>query len=678
MLPVSNYLLTVASPALLRRLPPCIFGIALNFISVHAQFDFDILGELYPEDFFQAPNISQITLSPSGSQYAYAYSNDIQNNLFVVDIESGTKRSFEGHDSSKDFINFLAWKSETGIVFQTKHGNLYFLDLELETRDLVFSASRTVRFANALLWGNYTLPRVISLLHDEPKSILVSAFNEKGHREVYKIPINKGNQKNPKVFVAGTRGINSWFADPSGKVRLGVRSDKNGHVFFTQDDSKSWIQFRNAFDNETELNIDLERDNFLQRRDYFAGFDFDPKFIFIASNRLSDTTTMYKFDITSGKIKDTIANDPEYDFFSIAEGSANLWLSDTRKKPIGIPYHRDKPSVLWLDDNFKAVQKKVDSHLPDSSNIPSSWNKNETRFIINSIRSDKPTGFYLYDHEKETLERIATQNEVLDEKALRHSQPFQFKSTDGLSIRGYITLAESESGEIPPLVVLPHGGPWARDYWGYDPSIQWLAHNGLSVLQVNYRGSIGFGYSHYIASKNEFGWGIQNDINESVDWAIANGYADPENLAIMGFSYGAYAALLSMVKYPGKYKCAVAMSGIYDLFQVSKNIKRQTRTGLAYEHFREMVGRKWKDRDLLEEISPALNAHHIKDPILLVHGKLDQVASFEQATRMKDALDTAGNKTELIEIDDEGHGFYLPKNQITVFGDAVDFLKRHL
>ncbi len=644
-----------------------------------AQFDFDVLDKLYPEDFFQPPAISQLTLSPSGSQYVYAYSKDRVNSLQVVDLETGEKRPFVGKNITDAFVSFIAWKNENQIVFQTSDGNVFNLDLKKGKRDLIFDADRYVYFFNAIFWGNFSYPRIVSLLPNDPKNILVAAFNENGSRVVYKIPLAAGKTGKHKVHVKPTRGINSWYSDLDGEVRLGIKSDENGHAFFFRPEkSNNWIPLNKLFDEDSAVDLSLNRSNFLNRRDYFAGFKYDSNSLYIASNRKSDTITLYEYDMDTGSVVSEVARDPEYDFFDISQTAPQLWVSSKRRKTIGIPYETDTYAVHWLDDEFKRVQEKVDSHLPESVNRFTSWNYDETKFIVVAIRSDKPHEYFLYDTPSDTLKSLGGQNETLKNKTLFKTQPITLENRDGLTLRGYLTLADSQADRPAPLVMMPHGGPWARDSFGYDPSIQWLAYNGYSVLQVNFRGSIGFGYDHYIASRQDFGWGIQKDISDTVDWAVAQGHASSDNIAIMGFSYGGYATLLALANQPGKYRCGIAMAGVYDLVQTSKSLKSGGYSGIAYEHFREMVGREWKDRDTLRSISPVFLADQIEEPVLLVHGKLDVVANYEQSEAMQAALEKSGKSNELISIQDEGHGFYRPRNQIEAYGSAVEFLDKHM
>ena len=648
-------------------------------VSAQAQFDFDILDELYPEDFFQPPTMSQLTLSPSGKQYIYTFSNNEKNTFYVIDIETDEKRVFAGERITQDRISYIAWKGEQQVIFQSQHGNVYHLDLKSGKRSLLFDASRSVYFYNAIFWGNFTLPRVISLLPNDPKHILISAFDSNANRIVYKIPLKGGYTDKLKPFIKSEKGINSWHADPNGVVRLGIRGDSNEVVFFTrQGNSNRWIPINKLFDSDSQVEIGLSKSNFMGRRDYFAGFGFDPNTLYIASNKQSNTTTLYKYDISGKSDPIPIANDPEYDFFDLSDSFASIRSSSKRKKLVGIPYYRDIATVYWLDEHFKNIQAKIDRQLPESSNLILSWNEDETRFIAATLRTDKPFEYYLYDLETDQTEALGGQNESLKNKTLAKTQSIQFESRDGLELYGYLTLAKSESDKPAPLVMLPHGGPWARDLGGYDPTIQWLAYNGYSVLQVNFRGSTGYGYEHYIASRQDFGWGIQKDIDDALAWAISNNHASEDNIAIMGLSYGGYATMLALATQPGKYKCGVAMSGIYDLLKTSKNLKAAGQSGIAFEHFREMVGREWKDRNTLRSISPVFLADQVEEPVLLVHGKMDQVASFEQSADMLKALEKAGKSANLITIEDEGHGFFIPRNQISAFGSAVEFLDKHL
>jgi dipeptidyl aminopeptidase/acylaminoacyl peptidase len=644
--------------------------------SGYAQFEMDILETLFPEDFFKAQNISAITLSPSGEKLIYTASDLGYHNFYVVDSKTMEKTPYYGNRADKYFINYVEWKNEELIIYQTDHGNVYMLNLETNKRTLLFDSERVFVFYYAVLWGNSTLPRVLSVLPDDKGGILVSANDNNGVRQVYRIDLE--TQKS-KVLFKNSGKYDSFFADFSGDVRMALKYDSRKiEFFYLPSKSKKWVPFERVFGKADSAEFDLDKNNITHRRDYFFGFDFDPNHFYFASNRTTDTSSIYKYDIQSKQIVQEVAHDPVYDFVDVTEMKAYHFVSKKRKKWVGFVCNREVPYTYWTDPFFESIQKKINQLLPDTYNIVFNWNYDETTFLISTIKSSRPNGYYIYSAETETLSVIGYSNEDLIKVEMSESKPIDFVSRDGLTIHGYYTPSTKDSSVVSPLVMLVHGGPWMRDSYGFDPVVQWLAYNGYSVLQVNYRGSTGYGYKHFYASKNDFGTGIQNDIEDGMEWAIESGYAEKDRVAIMGMSYGGYATMLALTKNPDLFQCGVAMSGVYDLVESTKTLKKTSNKGLSYENWREMVGEEWRDRDALRDISPVTHIAALNKPLFLVHGRLDQIVDFKQVEILTAALESEGKDFEFMEIADEGHGFYLPKNQARVFEAVVEFLNKNL
>ena len=642
-----------------------------------ANFDIGILGRLFPEDFFKAPNIGNIAISPSGEQFIYTFSASGLHNFDVVDVETMEKRVFVGKDVEKDYVNFVNWKDEERIIFQTRFGNIYLLDLNDNKRTLLYDSEIVFVSYFAIFWGNFSLPRVLSLLPEDKGGILISAFDKNGVRQVYRVNLDSGERK---VHFKNSKRFDIFYADLQGRVRMAFKSSSRKLEFFYRTvKSNKWMPFDKVFKGQELEGFDVDKYNVTQRREYFLGFDYNPDHFYFASNRLRDTTTLYKYDMASQSILEEVAHDPEYDFVDVLKSWSYASISYKRKKWVGFFINREYPAIHWVDPFFSDLQARVDERLPGSKNLITGWNRDETVFLVNTIRSNRPIEYYLYKNESGELIRVGSANEDLMEVEMPESRPIRYVSRDGLSIAGYLTQAKpaGQTGRNP-LIMLVHGGPWMRDSYGFDPMVQWLVYNGFSVMQINYRGSTGYGYEHFYSIKEDYGWGVQNDIEDGVNWAVENGYADPEKVAIMGMSYGGYASVLALTSRPETFKCGVAISGIYDLILATRNVKKGSDGGLSYESWKAMVGQEWRDRNRLRDISPINHIDALNKPLLVVHGKRDEIASFEQAELLTAALKSKGKPYEWVEVEDAGHGFILPKNQAMVFEAVVEFLKSNL
>ncbi len=296
---------------------------------------------------------------------------------------------------------------------------------------------------------------------------------------------------------------------------------------------------------------------------------------------------------------------------------------------------------------------------------------------IVTVYSDRlRSKYYIYDFaSKETME-IANPFPWINEKDMAYMKPIVYTSRDGLTIHGYLTLPKGIDAKNIPVVVNPHGGPWSRDGWYFNPEVQFLANRGYGVLQMNFRGSTGYGKKFWEASIKEWGKKMQDDITDGVEYLKKEGIADPERIAIYGGSYGGYAALAGVTFTPDLYACAVDYVGISNLFTFMKTIPPYWKPYLDQQY--EMVGNPEKDSLLLAEASPALHADKIKAPLLIAQGANDPRVNKAESDQMVAALKDRGLEVEYMVKDNEGHGFRNQNNKFDFYGAMEKFLDKHL
>lgn len=296
--------------------------------------------------------------------------------------------------------------------------------------------------------------------------------------------------------------------------------------------------------------------------------------------------------------------------------------------------------------------------------------------LLFSVRSDRePGAYFLYDRASGKAFPLFATREQIDPEQMAERRPISFKARDGLELHGYITLPLRAAGKLPPLVLMPHGGPHGpSDVWFYDNDAQFLASRGYAVLQVNFRGSGGRGGAFKQSGYRQWGAKIQDDLVDGVRHAIAEGMVDAARVCAYGVSFGGYSALMLTVREPQLFKCAVGFAGVYDLNLFAKE-KNTNGSSLIKNIVVDYVG---TDKAELDRFSPALRASEIKVPVLLVHGKEDEIATFEHARRMREALEKAGRAPEWMAVDDEGHGFYATKNVTAFYQKLEAFLGKHL
>jgi dipeptidyl aminopeptidase/acylaminoacyl peptidase len=299
------------------------------------------------------------------------------------------------------------------------------------------------------------------------------------------------------------------------------------------------------------------------------------------------------------------------------------------------------------------------------------------RMIIYAESPDVPGRYYLYEPGTESLRLLGVTYPELDEQPLSPMRPVRYKARDGLEIPGYLSLPPG-SGLRPatplPAVVMPHGGPYVRDFAAFDPLVQLLTSRGYAVLQMNYRGSTGYGAEFQAAGQRQWGKAMQDDVTDGTAWLVAEGIADPARICIVGWSYGGYAALMGAAKEPDRYRCSVSIAGVADLRRLVESSNKYL-YGRVSTRF---IGDAWRDRKDLTENSPARRASAIRVPVLLAHGTKDRVVDPDQSRMMAAALKSAGRSFEYIELKDADHSVTQMPQRQQLF-DAVDrFLGQYL
>ncbi|MCL2010118.1 MAG: S9 family peptidase, partial [Synergistaceae bacterium] len=406
-------------------------------------------------------------------------------------------------------------------------------------------------------------------------------------------------------------------------------------------------------------------------KDYFSPliFSYDNKLIYIASNLDRDKTAVYTFDPDDNKVLDLVYEHPEVDV-------SRLISSKKRKVITGVVYTTDKSRYHFFDEERKKLQEILEDKFPGYDVAVTGMDDEERRLIF-ATYSDRTRGtYYLYDKETGETDVLAELAPWLEEAHMAPMTPIRFKSRDGLDINGYLTLPVGRENFDLPVVVIPHGGPSARDRWGFDSEAQFLANRGAAVLQVNFRGSTGYGKAFWEAGFKQWGKGMQNDVTDGVLWLIERGVADSKRVAIYGGSYGGYSALAGAAFTPDLYACAVSYVGPSNIFTLLESIPPYWEPMRDMQY--EMIGDPVKDKELLEEVSPVFHADRIKIPLLVAQGANDPRVKKAESDQIVEAVKKAGKDVVYIVKDDEGHGFRNEENRFYFYRAMEEFFRKHL
>jgi len=453
------------------------------------------------------------------------------------------------------------------------------------------------------------------------------------------------------LAVAAQPHVQDWVVDGAGVVRAGVGAK----------DDKAWLVYRRG-----------ESDGFSREGSAVPGTD--PEIAQFAPVQGSDQgyalaeapsgrIALYTYDFRAGRLGGLVYENGKADLdgFELTPDG----------KPAGVAFTDDRDRMLWFDGAMRGRQAAIDAALPGRINRVVSASDDQQRLLIYSASASDPGIYYLF--EKGQARRFAAINPALDGKQLSPVTTIHYAARDGLKIDGYLTLPAGRAAKDLPLIVMPHGGPFARDSWDYDPWVQYLAGRGYAVLQPNYRGSTGFGRAMTARGDGEWGRGMQDDVDDGVAWLAKRGTIDAKRVCIMGASYGGYAAMWAAARDNRTYRCAISYAGISDV-----------RAQLDYDHktFEERAFRAWRARiqgraPSLESISPVSYAGQLAMPILIAHGTADQTVPVDQSERLHDALTRAGKAHEFVVYEGEDHTMHDPANEADFLGRVGKFLEVH-
>ncbi|MBN2425295.1 MAG: S9 family peptidase [Calditrichaceae bacterium] len=600
--------------------------------------------ELIPiEDFFRNPEKSSFQLSFSGNYIAFLQPWQGRMNIYVQEI--GQKEAIRITDLQTSDINKYFWVSENRLIYlQDKDGD--------ENYHLI-AINRDGTNKTDLTPFDSVNTNVIDLLNDVTDQILVEMnLRDKRIHDVYKLNIENGKYE----MVARNPGnISRWFADWEGKIRLAVMTDG----------VNSSLLYRQKEDQDFETVITLSYKETLHP----ISFTFDNRYIYAASNLNRNTIALVKFDVENARETKIIFEDPEYDVWQ-------MFLSHKRRTVTGLAVIRDRIQYHFFDEERKKIQKAVQARLPEEDLVIKDMNREETKILIQTFSDRTQGSYYFYDMENDYFTKLADMSPWLEEERMAGMTSIKYQARDGLTIRGYLTLPPGIEAKKLPVIIYPHGGPWLRDQWGFNPIVQFFANRGYAVLQMNYRGSAGYGKDFWMKGFKEWGRGIQNDITDGVQWLIEEGVADSSRIAIFGYSFGGYSALCGLVCTPDLYTCGISYAGITNIFTYLNDIPP---TVEQYKKmFYEMIGDPVKDKDILIEASPYFHVDRIKVPVFIAQGANDPKVDVKETEEMVENLRKRDVKVEYMIKKNEGHGYKKEENRIELFSRIEEFLEKHI
>jgi dipeptidyl aminopeptidase/acylaminoacyl peptidase len=593
-------------------------------------------------DFFKNPEKGGFQVSPNGERFAFIQPYQRRLNVFVQSRKGGAPVRITS-ETERDIAGYF-WKGSDRIVYLKDFKgdeNFHVVSVNADGTDLVdltpFDNVRAMIIDDRF---DHDDEMLIALNKRKPEVFDVYRLDLKT-RELALVAENPGN-------------ITEWLADHDGRIRIAVTADGVNTSFLYRADDKSPF--------ETVITTSF--------KDSLSPlfFSFDNKKLYAASNINRDKSAIVLIDPVTAREERVIFEHPDVDV-------SRLFWSRKRKVITHVRYFTWKGQRTFFDPETEAVFRDLERKLPGHEIGLGSHDKDEQVYIV-SASNDRSMGTeYLYDVTSHELTKLADLAPWLDEQELVEMRPITYQGRDGVTINGYLTLPRGGDKNLP-LVVNPHGGPWARDAWGYNPEVQFLASRGYAVLQMNFRGSTGYGRKFWEMSFKQWGKAMQDDITDGVRHLIQEGIADPKRVAIYGGSYGGYATLAGLTLTPELYACGIDYVGVSNLFTFLKTIPPYWKPYLDMWH--EMVGDPERDKALLEAASPVFHADRIRVPLLIAQGAKDPRVNVDESDQMVAALKKRGVAVEYILKDNEGHGFHNEENRFEFYEAMERFLAKYL
>lgn len=600
------------------------------------------------EDFFRKPEKTAYHISPDGTHFSFMAPYQRRMNLFVQKVgENDAVRITNEVDRD---ISSYTWANDNRLI--------YIKDAGGDENFRLFAVDKDGGNPLDLIPIDGIRIEVIDTLRDHEEEMIIG-MNKNNPQlfDPYRINIVTGHYDQIAENNNPAEPISTWMTDHEGRLRIATQmiDGVNERLLYRPTEEDPWQEV---------ITIDFKE----SLSPLF--FDFEkPHIAYVSTNIGRDKSVIVQYDLEANKeVGDIIHSHPEVDV-------SGLSYSRKRKVITASTYTTDKAYKKFFDAEAEKVYNYLQSELAGYETAIVNSNKAENLHMVRTY-SDRSLGaYYIFDSDALSLNHIVDVSPWMDEDDLSAMQPIRYTSRDGLTINGYLTLPKGETKNLP-LVVNPHGGPWVRDSWTYNPEVQLMANRGYAVLQMNYRGSTGYGRAFWEKGFKQWGRTMQDDITDGVEYLISEGIVDRSRVAIYGGSYGGYATLAGVTFTPDLYKCAIDYVGVSNLFTFMKTIPPYWLPYLQTMY--EMVGHPEKDQEAMAAASPALHVDKITAALYVVQGANDPRVNIDEADQIVRNLRNRGIDVPYMVKYNEGHGFRNEENQFAFYNSMIGFLAKYL
>jgi dipeptidyl aminopeptidase/acylaminoacyl peptidase len=636
-----------------------LFAIAANITTANAK------DKLIPvEDFAKHSEYENVKISPDSKHLAFTYREDTEVKLAILNRKKKKITAIFEFGDWKQVTSFN-WANNKRVIMnvrkvvgnldkKSRGANLYAANVDGTQRKMIFTAQRS----------GYSL---VSLYKEDPKNIILikahsadsNSVKEIAHVIAVKLNIYTGRLR--KIKGQPKKSVGNILFDSHDKMRVATQYipdlNKFGYgeylVYVKNRQSGNWL--KSKLSEYTNASFS------------YVGLSKDGDTAYFTSDKDSKTSVLYSVNLISGKKQKIF----EHEYVNIGG-----IVTAEDYSILGYRYSPNFNEIKFIDTAHRESKALASLYaaFPGQDVSFTSYAKDATEAVV-YVRSDTNPGvFYLFNFANNSLKHLMSTKSWIDPKQMSEMNPIQYTARDGLVIHGYLTIPRGLKAKNLPLIIHPHGGPFGpRDTWGFNDEVQMMASRGYAVLQMNFRGSGGYGSKFIERGYRQWGQTMQDDVTDATMWAIKKGIADPKRICISGASYGGYASLMGVVKEPNLYKCGLGYVGVYDLETMySAGDTKGHKSGIRF--LNHTLG---EDKETLRANSPARNVEKIKAKLFIVHGKEDVRVPMEQYEMLTDALDKAKIPYRSM-VRNEGHGYQKIKNRIDLYKAMEEFFAENL
>lgn len=627
------------------------------------------------------PDVTEAQISPDGQTVALLQNIGAASAVLFYDLNNKSAQPI-GVGVGKANARGIEWASNDHLLLlvsqssqQATSGGIKSIEFFRWVSVSKSDAKASVIFGNEAGVFISSPGTLISVLPDDPKKVLFARIsrygqamggNPKGriNRDVefaYSLFTARLDNGKTKLLKAGEEFTRDWIVSETGEpvARIDYQHRQELRKIYTIPEGGSRFKLLTSIEEDRGAGTSIS----------FYGMSDKPNTVLATTYAGRDKRSLVEFDLTTGQIGETLFSNSTYDISSI--------IYDPRKATVtGVKYVDNLPRTYHLNEADRSLQASLAKALPSAAPIIVSKSVDGARMIVEAIYTDHPKQFFLYDKTARSLNMLSPSYSALDGKIAANKEKYDYVSSDGLQINGFLTIPAGASKQSMPLIVLPHGGPESFSdqsfyYWPF-----FYAARGYLVYQPNFRGSDGYGYNFRSAGYGEWGRKMQDDITEGVQKLIADGIVDPDRICIAGGSYGGYAALAGATLTPDLYACAVSVNGVSNLNGMLGRASKGS--GLAEDYWEVRIGSRFRDGDALDAVSPVKLPSQAGPPILLIHGKDDTVVPLEQSRQMHNALNAAGKSHEYVVLEGEDHWLSTSATRTEMLRTSIEFIDQHI